>query len=391
MDIRDWLRQTVEIDASDLHLMAGSPPIVRVWGDLIPLRQEVLRPEDTHALAVSLLSAEQRARFEERWDLDFSTGLAGSGRFRVNLYRQRGTVAIAIRVVPTHIPTIEQLNLPPKLKDLCRLPRGLVLVTGATGQGKSTTLAAMLDYINTHRTVNVITIEDPIEYIHANKRSFFNQREVGEDTRSFATALRAGLREDPDVIMVGEMRDLETIATALTIAETGHLVFATLHTATAGQSVDRIIDVFPPAQQQQTRVQLAGVIEAVISQQLLPNRLYFHRLGGERDAALLSPSRPRRASSAEGHWPGLEDAGRVPAVELLVATPAIRNLIRESKTHQIHSAIQTGGEYGMQTMDAALAGLVRRRLISLEDALGRAVYPEEVRRQAGPHPHGSAR
>ncbi len=379
MHINELLKETMDAQASDLHLTAGRKPTIRVWGKLQPLEhREVLSPEDTSQLAYSMLNAFQKQKFEKTWELDLSYGVPGLGRFRVNLYRQRGATGIAMRSIPSVIPSIEDLNLPPILRDLSRKPRGLVLVTGPTGHGKSTALAAMLDAINSERAVHIVTVEDPIEYLHDHKKGIVNQRELGFDTQSFPNALRGVLREDPNVVMVGEMRDLETISAALTIAETGHLVFATLHTANAAQSIDRIVDVFPPYQQQQIRIQLASVIEAVISQQLLANHRYATR------AAHAHMDGHRRAAAATATiqrvWPTLDEIGRVPAVEIMMATPAIRNLIREAKTHQIESALQTGGQYGMQTMDMALADLVRRHLVSHEDAIARAIHPDELRK-----------
>ncbi len=378
MHINELLKETMDAQASDLHLTAGRKPTIRVWGKLQPLEhREVLTPEDTAQLAYSMLNAFQKQKFEKTWELDLSYGVPGLGRFRVNLYRQRGATGIAMRSIPSVIPSVEDLNLPPILRDLARKVRGLILVTGPTGHGKSTALAAMIDAINTERGAHIVTIEDPIEYLHEHKKSIINQRELGFDTQSFPNALRGVLREDPNVVMVGEMRDLETISAALTIAETGHLVFATLHTANAAQSIDRIVDVFPPYQQQQIRIQLASVIEAVISQQLLGNQRYLarathaHRDGHRQAAATATIQRT---------WPTLDEIGRVPAVEIMIATPAIRNLIREAKTHQIESALQTGGQYGMQTMDMALADLYRRRLVSYEDAIARAIHADELRK-----------
>jgi twitching motility protein PilT len=379
MHINELLKETMDAQASDLHLTAGRKPTIRVWGKLQPLEhREVLSPEDTSQLAYSMLNAFQKQKFEKTWELDLSYGVPGLGRFRVNLYRQRGATGIAMRSIPSVIPSIEDLNLPPILRELSRKPRGLVLVTGPTGHGKSTALAAMLDAINSERAVHIVTVEDPIEYLHDHKKSVVNQRELGFDTQSFPNALRGVLREDPNVVMVGEMRDLETISAALTIAETGHLVFATLHTANAAQSIDRIVDVFPPYQQQQIRIQLASVIEAVISQQLLAN----HRFAAKAAGAHMDGHRRAAAATAtiQRVWPTLDEIGRVPAVEIMMATPAIRNLIREAKTHQIESALQTGGQYGMQTMDMALADLVRRRLVSHEDAIARAIHPDELRK-----------
>ncbi len=381
MHIDDLLREVVENQGSDLHLTAGIKPTMRVWGKLQPMEQyDVLTPEDTFQLGYSMLNTFQKQKFEKFWELDLSYGVPGLGRFRVNIYRQRGAVGIAARVIPMTIPTVEQLNLPPILKELTRKPRGLVLVTGPTGHGKSTTLASMVDFINSERSVHIVTIEDPIEYLHTHKKSIVNQRELGFDTQSFPNALRAVLREDPNVVLIGEMRDLETIAAALTIAETGHLVFATLHTANASQSVDRIIDVFPPHQQQQIRIQFSSVVEAVISQQLLANARYNAARAEGR------ATRSRLGSAARGGWPSLDEIGRVPAVEVMLATPAIRNLIREAKTHQIETAIQTGVQYGMQTMDQSLRDLYLKKLITYEDAIGRAIHPEELRkmiREAG--------
>ncbi len=381
MHIDDLLREVVENQGSDLHLTAGIKPTMRVWGKLTSMEQyDVLTPEDTFQLGYSMLNTFQKQKFEKFWELDLSYGVPGLGRFRVNIYRQRGAVGIASRVIPMSIPTVEALNLPPILKELTRKPRGLVLVTGPTGHGKSTSLASMIDFINSERSAHIVTIEDPIEYLHNHKKSIVNQRELGFDTQSFPNALRAVLREDPNVVLIGEMRDLETIAAALTIAETGHLVFATLHTANAGQSIDRIIDVFPPYQQQQIRIQLSSVVEAVISQQLLANARYNVAKVEGRTA------RSRLGTAARGGWPALEEIGRVPSVEVMLATPAIRNLIREAKTHQIETAIQTGVQYGMQTMDQALRDSYLKKLINFEDAIGRAIHPEELRkmiREAG--------
>jgi twitching motility protein PilT len=381
MHIDDLLRETVSAKASDLHLTVGVPPTIRIWGKLQHLNHPPLTPEDTFQLAYSMLNTFQKQKFEKNWELDLSYAVDGLGRFRVNVYRQRGSVGAVLRVIPEKIPAMEELNIPMVLKDLCRLPRGLILVTGPTGHGKSTTLASMLDFINSERAAHIVTIEDPIEYVHRHKKSIVNQRELGFDTQTFPNALRAVLREDPNVIMVGEMRDLETISAALTIAETGHLVFATLHTANAAQSIDRIIDVFPPHQQQQIRVQLSAVLEAVISQQLLPNMQYLGQREARRPAAAVV--RSSAVSGGDGsrqQWASIEEIGRVPAVEIMIATPAIRNLIREAKTHQIHTAIQTGAQYGMQTMDQSLYALYSRRLITLENALARAIFPDELRK-----------
>jgi twitching motility protein PilT len=391
MDIDTLLTEAVNRQASDLHLTVGIPPMLRTWGKLEPMEYPPLSGEETFQLAYSMLNTFQKQKFEKTWELDLSYGIEAVGRFRVNVYRQRGSVGVACRVIPKFIPFIEDLNLPIILKDLCRLPRGLILVTGPTGHGKSTSLAAMIDFINGERAAHIVTIEDPIEYLHHHRKSMINQRELGFDTQTFPNALRAVLREDPNVIMVGEMRDLETIAAALTIAETGHLVFATLHTANAAQSIDRIIDVFPPHQQQQIRVQLASVLEAVVSQQLLPNVRFSEKAEREKvrrtSAAVVKAAAAVPGDGQKGEkdarrelWPSIEEIGRVPAVELMIATPAIRNLIREAKTHQIHTSIQTGAQYGMMTMDQSLYSLFSRRLITMEQALARAIYPEELRK-----------
>ena len=349
--IDDLLRIVVEKGASDLHLCAGVPPVIRVDGRLIPTNYEKATPQDTQRLMYDILTDEQIQRFESTLELDFSYSLGKMARFRVNVYRDRGAVAAAFRLIPTRIPTIRELNLPPVLEELTRLPRGLIIVTGPTGSGKSTTQAAMINQINMERSVHIVTIEDPIEYLHTHRFSIINQRELGQDTKSFHNALRAVLREDPDVILVGEMRDPETIALAITAAETGHLVLATLHTNSAATTIDRIVDVFPPGQQEQIRIQLSNSIQAVICQQLLP------RAG---------------------------QPGRVPAVEVMIATPAIRNLIRENKAHQITSVIQTSANVGMQTMDQSLRDLYMKGWITLEEALSRAMNPEELKKMIAP-------
>lgn len=348
MDLIDLLKLTVEQEASDLHLAVGRPPIIRVDGVLRDVGTEVLMPDVTKKMVYSILSDSQKQKFEENKELDFSLSVSRLSRFRVNVHYQRGTVAAAFRVIPAVIRGFEELHLPKTVCErLSRRPSGLVLVTGPTGAGKSTTLAAMIDLINRERQCHIITIEDPIEYLHAHKKALVEQREVGEDTMSFATALKYVLRQDPDVIMVGEMRDLETIQAALTAAETGHLVFSTLHTVDAAQTVERIIDVFPPHQQEQVRVQLSAVLEGILSQRLLP--------------------------SARGK-------GRELAVEVLVATDAIRALIREGKTYQIPSMIEAGGQYGMQTMDRALLDLYSRRRITREVMLLNSRKPDELAR-----------
>jgi len=349
-DFADILIQTMEQGASDLHITAASPPMVRLRGRLQPLDYPKLSPQDTREIVYSILTEDQRKRLENEWQIDFSYTIPGRARFRVNAFYQRATVGAAFRLIPTRMPQLKDLGVPPVLEEFTKKPRGFVLVTGPTGSGKSTTLAAMIDLINTERHEHILTIEDPIEFLHPHKSCIVNQREVGSDAQTFALGLKAALREDPDVILVGEMRDLDTISTALTAAETGHLVFATLHTQDCAQTVDRIIDVFPPSQQDQVRVQLSVALQGVCTQQLLP--------------------------TADGR-------GRILAAEVLVPTPAVRNLIREGKTHQIYSAIQTGGSFGMQTMDSALADLVRRNVITRELAEARSSSPDELKRLLG--------
>ncbi len=343
----DLLRKAVEKDASDMHLVVGVPPILRVDGQLTPMNFARVTPQDSQRIIYDIMTDEQIQRFESELELDFSYSLAKLARFRVNVYKDNGTVAAAFRKIPQKIPTMRDLGLPLVLEELTKKRRGLVLVTGPTGSGKSTTLAAMINQINSERSEHIITIEDPIEYLHTHKCSIINQREVGQDTRSFNNALRAALREDPDVVLVGEMRDLETIQIAITTAETGHLVFATLHTNNAAQTVDRMVDVFPPGQQEQIRFQLSNNLEAVICQQLLP-----------------------RAGMP----------GRVCAMEIMICTPAIRNLIRENKAHQIPSAIQTGANVGMQSMDQHLRDLYQKGIITYELALERAMNPDELKK-----------
>ncbi len=344
--IDDLLRITAERGASDLHLTAGLPPMVRVDGVLQTTPYEELTPRDTQRLVYDILTNDQIQWFEKTRELDFSYGLKNIGRFRVNAYRQRGNVGVALRAISTQIPTMEELGLPPLLKDLSRKHSGLVLVTGPTGSGKSTTIATMIDAINCERACHIMTIEDPIEYLHRHKRAMVNQRELNTDTDSFENALRAVLREDPDVILVGEMRDLETIASALTLAETGHLVFGTLHTRNAPQTMDRIVDVFPPHQQDQIKVQLSNCLESIVAQQLIP------KVGG----------------------------GRYAAIEILIATPGIRNLIREGKTFQIYSSMETGAGQGMTTMDKVLADACRRGIISHDEASARALDKDNLMR-----------
>jgi twitching motility protein PilT len=350
-DFADVLTQMVAVRASDVHLTPGFQPAIRVRGRISPMDgYPPMTPQETRDVVYAILNNDQRKRFENEQQLDFAYSIPGVARFRVNCYFQRGAVSAAFRHIPHEIKTIEELDLPPILADFTRKPRGFVLVTGPTGSGKTTSLAAMIDLINREREDHILTIEDPIEFMHAHQRCIVNQREVGTDAPDFALALKAALRQDPDVILVGEMRDPETIATALTAAETGHLVFATLHTQSTAQTVDRIIDVFPAEQQGQVRMQLSIALQAIVTQQLLP--------------------------TADG-------AGRICACEVLVPTPAIRNLIREGKTHQIYSAIQTSGSTGMQTMDAHLAHLVRQGKITTKLAQARAAVPEELGRLLG--------
>lgn len=346
LHLDDLLIETTQRGASDLHLAERIPPIVRVDGKLMRLNYDALTSQDIQRLVYDVLTKEQIQWFEKVRELDFSYGIPGVGRFRFNVYRQRGSIGAAMRAIPSKIPTLEELKLPPILRELTRKPSGLILVTGATGAGKSTTLAAMLDAINGERDCHIMTIEDPIEYLHTHRRAMINQRELGQDTNSFENALRAVLREDPDVVLIGEMRDLETIAAAITMAETGHLVFATLHTRNAPQTVDRIVDVFPAHQQEQIKVQLANSLEAVVAQQLLP------RVGG----------------------------GRVPALEIMLATSAVRNIIRTGKSEQLYSCIETGLGLGMQTMDRALSELVRRGVVLPETARSASIDPENLAR-----------
>jgi twitching motility protein PilT len=351
VDFADIVLAALERRASDIHLTAEAPPSVRVRGRLGPLEGfAVLSAQETREIVYSIMSDSQRQQFETNRQVDFSYSVPRRARMRVNAYIQRGAVSAALRVIPGETKSLEQLGMPTIVREMAALPRGIVLVTGPTGSGKSTTLAAIIDEINLTREDHILTIEDPIEFLHTHKRCLVNQRELGSDATSFAEGLRAALRQDPDVILVGEMRDLETISTALTAAETGHLVLATLHTQDAPQTIDRVIDVFPPHQQQHVRVMLSVALQGVVAQQLLP--------------------------TADG-------SGRVAAVEVLIPTPGVRNLIREGKTHQIYSAIQTGGEYGMQTMDAALAELVRAGKISRDDAKRRASVPSELARLLG--------
>ena len=345
--IYDLLKTMVEKGASDLHVTTGSPPQVRVRGELFPLDIPILDPQATRQILYSILTEAQKHKFEEEQELDLSFGIKGLARFRGNIFLQRGALAGVFRMIPYDIVALETLGLPNTVTRLTSLPRGLVLVTGPTGSGKSTTLAAFLDKINIERHDHIVTIEDPIEFVHKHKNCIVNQREVGADTKNFTNALKYILRQDPDVVFIGEMRDLETMQAALTIAETGHLVFATLHTNSAVQTVNRVVDAFPAHQQSQVRAQMSFVLEAVISQQLLPRS---------------------------------DGKGRALASELMITTPAIRNLIREDKIHQIYSQMQVGQtKHGMQTMNQALFNLFTRKAISLDDALGWSMDPDELR------------
>jgi twitching motility protein PilT len=353
LHIDELLGIVVERNCSDLHICADSPPVIRVDGGLERLNYDNFTPTQTQRMLFEILSDQQVQKFETTLELDFSYQLPRRARFRVNIYRDRGAVAAAFRLIASKIPTTRDLNLPPVLDQLSERPRGLILVTGPTGSGKSTSLAAMINHINTNFAHHIITIEDPIEYLHVHKKCVINQRELGSDTLSFNNALRASLREDPDILLVGEMRDTETISLAITAAETGHLVFATLHTNSAAESIDRIIDVFPPGQQEQIRVQLSNNLVAIITQQLLP-----------------------RANGP----------GRIPANEIMVASPAIRNLIRENKTHQIPSIIQTSAGSNMISMDQCLRDLYMKGLITLEEAMTRCQNVEELKKMINLNP-----
>lgn len=350
-NLASFLESVIELNGSDLHLTSGLPPMIRVHGDLRPLKGfRKLFPQDLQTMIYSILTQRQRERFENDLELDVSYSLPGKARFRVNVFQQRDAVGSVMRLIPFEIKNLDDLGLPATVKEFAKMRRGLVLVTGVTGSGKSTTLAGLIDIVNSSRPEHIMTVEDPIEFLHRHKMAIVNQREVGTDTYGFANALKHVLRQDPDVILVGELRDLETISMALSAAETGHLVFATLHTQDAPQSVDRVIDVFPPHQQEQIRVQLAGTIAGIVSQQLLPTT---------------------------------DGKGRAVAAEVLVATPAVRNLIREGKTHQIYTSMQAGGKFGMQVMDQHLAELVKKGKVSYDMGLERCHHVEEYNRLTG--------
>ncbi len=342
--LRELLEQMVKMGASDLHLTVGSPPVVRVDGKLQRLNFDFLTSEQTKKLSYSMLNEKQKLKFEQNSELDFSFGIEQMSRFRCNMFMQRGNVAVALRQIPYKIRSFEELGLPKVVVDFAKLPRGLVLVTGPTGSGKSTTLASIIDKINKERPVHIITVEDPIEYLHRHQTALINQREVYSDTNSFAAALKYALREDPDVVLVGEMRDLETIEAAISISETGHLAFATLHTNSAAESINRVVDSFPTNQQEQIRISLSFSLQAIISQTLIP------KMGG----------------------------GRVVALEIMVCTPAIRALIRDDKIHQMYSMIQSGQKYGMKTMNQSLAELYLAGKISLNDSMSYSHNPQEL-------------
>ncbi len=344
INLRELLEILLEKKGSDLHIAVGTPPQIRVDGRLVTLDMDVLTPETTKKLAYSMMSEKQKQRFEENSELDMSFGIENMSRFRVNVFMQRGNVSVALRQIPFRVPSFEELGIDKTVVEFANLPKGLVLITGPTGSGKSTTLAALIDKINRERHAHILTVEDPIEYLHRHQGCLVNQREVGADTRSFAAALKYALRQDPDVVLVGEMRDLETVSEALNISETGHLTFATLHTNSCAETINRIIDVFPVNQQEQIRVTLSFVLQGVVSQQLIP------RIGG----------------------------GRVLATEIMACTPAIRALIRDDKIHQIYSMLQAGSKYGMKTMNMSLADLYLQRKITIGEAMGRSSNVQEL-------------
>lgn len=347
MNFLQLAEETVKRNASDLHITVGVPPIIRINGEMHRMEQPVLKPEDTVTLINQVLSEEQLKILKEKGEIDVSISCPGLGRFRINAFKQRGSYGMALRAMALKIPTMEELGLPSVVRKLAKKLRGLILVTGPTGSGKSTTLATIIDQINRERNCHILTLEDPIEYLHKHNKSIVNQREIGHDSLSFSNALRASLRQDPDVILVGEMRDLETIGIALTAAETGHLVLSTLHTLGAAKTIDRVIDVFPPYQQQQICIQFASVVEGIISQQLLTKA---------------------------------DNSGRIAAFEIMIATPAIRNLIREGKTYQIQTNIQMGMKFGMQSMDNSLLELYRKKIISREVILTQAIDIDFVKK-----------
>lgn len=349
--IEDLMEQLVEMGGSDMHIQAGAPVYFRINGKLGPINDEVLTPQECQRLIFSMLNNTQRKELEQNWELDCSYGVKGLARFRVNVYKERGCYASCLRALSSKIPNFEQLGLPDIVREMAERPRGMVLVTGQTGSGKTTTLAAILDLINRTRAEHILTVEDPIEYVFSNNKSLFHQRQRGEDTKSFANALKSALREDPDIILVGELRDLETISLAITAAETGHLVFGTLHTNSAAGTIDRMIDVFPAGQQAQIRAMVSNSLIGVFSQCL-----------------------PKKKNPKPGEF------GRVLAQEIMVITPAIANLIREAKAPQIYSAIQTGMKLGMQTMEQSLANYVKSGAISFEEAISKSSKPDELQR-----------
>jgi twitching motility protein PilT len=355
--IEDLMEQLVEMGGSDLHLTAGLPPYFRISGHLQPIGDQALTAEECQRLIFSMLNNTQRKNLEQNWELDCSYGVRGLARFRVNVYKDRGTYAACLRALSSKIPNFDKLGLPDVVREMAEKPRGLILVTGPTGSGKTTTLAAMIDLINRTRAEHILTIEDPIEFVYEPIKSLIHQRQLGEDTKSFGNALKAALREDPDIVLVGEMRDLETISLAISAAETGHLVFGTLHTSSASQTVDRMIDVFPADKQTQVRVQLSNSLVAVFSQTLVPKKN-----------------------------PKPNEYGRIMAQEIMIITPAISNLIREGKTAQIYSAIQTGGKLGMQTLETVLANQYKQNLISFEAAMSKTSRPDELQRLIGNSP-----